>query len=534
MSDKNINTIVNWKDLNLSQSDLDFIYNYLLEKEVPMTSWELSKAIIDEHIRLFRKELQKKEKSRGQVYRPNRDYQMGEEILFPLSDNQKAKVINIRQGNNPDLPDFTAITFLFEDGTEKEFAGSLQDHRLNSFDYYSSDSEFLLDPEEVLDRFGGSISKKVRQLLAQSDGLFTLADFWFPKALLSEVNLGYLNLAEAALEMEEGQPVQTRKILEAIEYPMDSNDLLTEFSFNYALYKDDRFDEVGPTGKVLWVLKLLEPEDVRKKPLTLKYYGIDSEKADINGYSLDHLQIHDELDPDNQIAPETEIKTFDICINYPHWKAGSLPLIGSIRPIFPTALETDKVIFEFVDKNKSSKFPGWVLVKENYVSGLKQWYRENHIIPGSFIRLRKIDNSTDVEISMIQPRSSKDWIRTALFDSKGKIHFEIRQQPINTDFDERMCIYVENNPQLDLIWDQNNKPDINFGKLVENIFKEISSDNPQGIVHFLELYAAVNMLHRCPPKPLLATLIHNDHFEILDNYYFKINSKESKLETEYE
>ena len=33
MSDKNINTIVNWKDLNLSQSDLDFIYNYLLEKE---------------------------------------------------------------------------------------------------------------------------------------------------------------------------------------------------------------------------------------------------------------------------------------------------------------------------------------------------------------------------------------------------------------------------------------------------------------------------------------------------------------------
>jgi len=165
---------------------------------------------------------------------------------------------------------------------------------------------------------------------------------------------------------------------------------------------------------------------------------------------------------------------------------------------------------------------------------LKQLYRENHIFPGSFILLRKIDNSTDVEFSMIPPRSSKDWIRTAVFDSKGKIHFEIRQQPINTDFDERMCIYVENNPQLDLIWDQNNKPDINFGKLVENIFKEISSDNPQGIVHFLELYAAVNMLHRCPPKPLLATLIHNDHFEILDNYYFKINSKESKLETEYE
>ena len=65
MNDKSVNAIVNWKDLNLSQSDLDFIYNYLLEKEVPMTSWELSKAIIDEHIRLFRRAPEKRKISRA-------------------------------------------------------------------------------------------------------------------------------------------------------------------------------------------------------------------------------------------------------------------------------------------------------------------------------------------------------------------------------------------------------------------------------------------------------------------------------------
>lgn len=530
MNDKQINQLIEWDNLQLGQADLDFIYNFLLEEEKPMLSKELSKAVINEHIRIYKKELMKKEKTLGQVYRPNHDYKIGEVVLFPIINNQNAKVTAIRDGRNPDVPSFKVVTFLFDDGIQKEYAGSLADHRLNTINYMANETPSLLDVDEIIRQFGKDIVKNVVSLLSQTDELFSLSDLWFPKALMAEINPGYLNLAEAVMEMEEGVPVTTKKILEAIEYPLDSNEALTEFSFNYAMHKDDRFDEVGSTGNVIWMLKLLEPEDVRKKPLTLKYFSRPDTGKKVDNISLSHLMIHDELDDNSLAVPDKESTTFDICINYPHWKAGTMPLIGAINSIFPTALETDKVIFEFYDRNKDLTFPGWVLIKDKYISGLKKWYRENHVIPGSIIRLSGRDENSIVEISLIPPHSSKDWVRTALFDKKGKLYFEVKQQPIHTEYDERMCIYVENNPQLDVIWEQYNKAGINFNHLLESVFKEISADNPQGIVHFLELYAGINMMHRCPPNELLMSLFESDHFEFLDDLYFRITSNETLQE----
>lgn len=511
------------EDFQFNQADYDYLYNYLLEKEVPLTSIEITAALIRERIRLKKKELEKKEKALGNVYRPKNSYKVGEKVIFPFLDNKSGKVVSVRKGNNPELPEFDVTEFEFPDGSTRLFATNLNTHALNTVIYSAGNATPIPDADEVLKQVGGKLAESIHKQLVASKELFGLADFWFPIALLTEVNKGYLNLAEAVLEMDEGRPAGTRNILEMIEYPIDSNEQLTEFSFNYALHNDDRFDEVGPTGVVLWTLKQLEPEDVRKKPMTLRSFHPEPDLQEGILETLCMLKIPDELEPCMLETPDIPPSTYKICVSYPHWKAGTLPLIGPIRSIFPTAMETDKIIFDMIDTGKNENFQAWVVISENYVSGLKNWYRENGVIPGSYVLISEVKNNSAVGISLIPPRSSKEWIRTALFSQKGNLEFDFRQQSITTEFDERMCIYVENSPQLDLIWEKYNKPDVNFNRILEYIFKELSRNNAQQIVHFDEIYAGVNMVNRCPPGQLFTKLLESDKIVPLEDLYFKAN-----------
>ena len=93
-----------------------------------------------------------------------------------------------------------------------------------------------------------------------------IASRWFPRTLLLDVNTGHLNLAEAVLDMAAGEPLPTEALMKDIELPAGINSKLAEFSLNYALQEDPRFDEVGPRGQVLWCLERLEPEGVRTIP----------------------------------------------------------------------------------------------------------------------------------------------------------------------------------------------------------------------------------------------------------------------------
>jgi len=59
---------------------------------------------------------------------------------------------------------------------------------------------------------------------------------------------------------------------------------LAEFSLNLALQEDERYDEVGPSGEVLWYLQSMEPEDVKKVPLFLQYKEIPVDNQEVNQY----------------------------------------------------------------------------------------------------------------------------------------------------------------------------------------------------------------------------------------------------------
>lgn len=517
---------LDWSALNIDENDLDLIYNRLLEEEIPMTPLQLAETVIDHRIKLSKKSNSEKSVENDNYYRPNKNYKIGDEIEFPLAQGERGIVESVRAGVNPGLGKFSVISVTMADGSKKEFASELENHKLNSYDYDNPDPQ-LLDPEYVYKKFGRQIGKKIAVLLSGNEGLVRIGSFWFPQALLTEVNPGYLNLAEAVLEMEEGRPLTTEEILAQIDYPMDSNSELTIFSFNYAMQNDPRFAEVGPSWAILWTLKEMQPEDVRKVPMTLKFNAnIPENLSEYENSVFPLSNMQDELEEEQLVEPLESVDSFRVCISYPHWKAGTLPLIGSLQSIFPTANETDNVIFTFRDKKNGEKFPGWVIISKNYVSGLKQWYRSNGIIPGSIFTVSKTEDPGVIELELVPPRASKDWIRSFLLDSKNHFSFVTNQHKITTEFDERLAIYVENIPQLDTFWEANNRKESNIIRQIELVFRELAKDNPQGIIHFHEIYAGINMLRRIPPRMLYAILLSEESIKQIDQMYFKLIEKD--------
>ncbi len=174
-----------------------------------------------------------------------------------------------------------------------------------------------------------------------------------------DVNIGYLNLAEALLDEKNGGPLPTDSILKSIELPTDTNLKLSEFSLNLALQEDERFDEVGPSGEVLWFLHRLEPSAVLNQPSPLKFgsldYDFDSTVEFLNQLSVN---IVDELEPLPDRSQEENDNEVVLSLIYPHWRSGTLPLAINVAKLIPSAYESPRVLFTFVDGNTEKQFRG--------------------------------------------------------------------------------------------------------------------------------------------------------------------------------
>ena len=254
-----------WENFEANNNDIDFIFNKLFEIETPTNTTDLVKILIQERIGLEKKRREVLEKSKGEVYLPKDDFQIGEKLTFPALNYKSGEVVEIREGENPEIGDFSIIKINFPTGGSREFASNLTDHPLNQITI-SLTEEADLDLESIFSTYKTNISNLLLEKLHSNQDLVQIAGYWFPRSLLIDINIGYLNLAEAVLEMSDGGPLSTPAIIEQIELPIDSNLMLTEFSLNLALQEDPRFDEVGSAGNTLWFLHRCEPENVRKRP----------------------------------------------------------------------------------------------------------------------------------------------------------------------------------------------------------------------------------------------------------------------------
>jgi len=519
-----------WEDVKVQERDLEFLYNHLLELEMPQTSLELTKALVTERINVEKKNLQDMHKGSGDVYLPKETYKVGQNLVFPALNWAKGKVNSIREGLNPDLPPFKVIEVALETGETKSFASSLEEHQLNNPAQFD-DNDPLLNETHVFQTYGKNISDKLTKTLEANPDLVLIAGSWFPRSLLIDVNIGHLNLAEAILEEAEGGPLPTTTIMSQVELPANVNPKLKEFSMNLALQEDNRFDEVGPAGITLWFLKRLEPPDVQNIPDLLKYKPVDYDAENVKPLA-DQLdtQFYDELeckDDDGQ-----DINDITVSLIYPHWRAGTLPLTCSLARLFPTAYEAPRVQFNFVDSENRETFSGWVVRPHRYIYGLKAWFDAQSLMPGSLIQLHRGQKPGEIMLEVQKRRQNREWIRTILIGADGGIVYAMLKQLVTAAFDERMAIAIPDVAAVDQIWKQGKMQRTPLEQIVHTTMVELAKLNPQGQVHAQELYASVNVVRRCPPGPILSVLMKSNEYTHLGDLYFRINDDWQEDETD--
>jgi len=512
-----------WKTFEITQEDIEFLYSFLLEKETPLTSEILASAMISERLRIEEKKLQDKQQQNGEIYLPKSVYAAGDKVQFPALNWASGTVTEVRDGNNPEYPDLKVMNIALQNGQKRQFAMQLEDHKLNqvssTVEVADQDAE-----QNVITQFGDEIIHKLEEKLDENKDLVRIGAYWFPKSLLIKFNVGHLNLAEAVLDMNDGGPLAVETLLEQIEVDTDDPAELVQFSLNYALQEDPRFDEVGPSGAVQWFLNRLEPDHVREKPLQLTYQPVEYDRSVLSDDMLKAEQLIDdefsEFRPD--FGRKESIKETVVVLNYPHWRVGSIPLTQYTHTFFPTAIDSPRVKFKIVD-TEGHEISVWVVRPFNYVYGLREWYEEMELMPGSIIKIKSGKTPGEVLIEPAKKRSNREWIKTLLIGADGGVVFAMLKQTITADFNERMAIAIPAVKPLDELWQKRANNPRQLKDVIIGTMRELAKLNPQGQVHSIELYAAVNCVRRCPPGHLFSILASNPDFLPVGDLYFRLS-----------
>jgi hypothetical protein len=511
-----------WVDgFEITQADIDHLYSVLLERETPLSVDEMALIVVRYRVQ-HEQSSSRAPAVAGNAYRPMNQYAVGDEVVFPIEGGMVGKVVGVRPGNNPEAGEFSVLEVDI-DGTRHEFAADLKtEHVLNEDREEPDEPEISgLTPEDIFIEYGGEVATALEERLSKQDDLVRLAGRWFPKSLLADVNIGHLNLAEAVLDMSSGGPLSTPEIIEQMGLLDESNERLAEFSMNYGLQRDDRFDEVGPAGQVLWYLKRMEPAEVLTPPSRLAYSPINFDR---NLLPADLQELEIEIGDEHSDVPQKRAprpQSVTLLLTYPHKRAGTVPLSPQLRLMFPTAYEAPRICFTLIDAESEQEMPAWVVRPGGYVYGLKEWFAEHEVPVGGYLTVQRTEDPSRVKISYARRKARIEWVRTALVE-QSRLVFENRKLSIPSEYDDLMVLAVEDPDSVDTVWDRATQTNVPLLTIVQDMCRQLAPLGPQGTVHAKTLYSAVNLLRRCPPGPIFSLLARSGEFENAGGPYWRL------------
>ncbi len=508
MTQRKTQTSTYWQEqFVVDADDIEHLYSLLLEGNQPQPIETLALALVQRHCRqeemAIRAELQ-----RGTLYQPRDSYEVGEQLVFPRFDYAAATVVDQRRGHSPQYGDFKVIQVKFEgNGGVKEFAAAFpHPHSLNLDEGQSlAEAEGLASPQELYESYQEPIHASLQATLEKNDEFIKFRGYWFLKGLLVPIHDGHLNIAEAAIDISD-KPLPVESLLKDLDLPADIPRETQSISLNFALYFDDRFENVGPKGQVLWYLTRLEPPEVPYVPTQLESCELP---FDLNRFDNELRRLVGEIDdeatdPTLIRPPITDAETVVVTLNYPHRRAGTLPITPKTTNFFPKA-DDHHVRITIVEKKSGQEMPGWVVSESKYVAGLSEWYNRNQLPVGAYISLYGTDDPLRIMIDYQQVRLKREWIRVAVFRD-GHLGFQLLKQPIACEYDDLMVIGIQNEAAIDAVWSNAKQQNKLLSSFLRQIFPELAKLNPQGAVHAKTLYSAVNVLRRCPPGPIFHEL----------------------------
>lgn len=517
------------RSFTVDKGDIEYLTNLLLERETPLTSEALALELIERRLQQEAEEFEERYKD-ALIYNPSRSYTPGEKLIFPTLDYVTATVMNIRAGENPDYGTFNVIAVEFDDEDENNDNGKLREFAANlKVIHELSENTDVNQPAQSGNQFSAAeileenpeLVGEIENALHESDDLAYTAGVWFPQDLMIEVHIGHINLAEAVLDINNGGPMSTEQILEEIGGIGKGQLPLQVFSMNHAMYQDSRFDEVGPAGRVLWYLARLEPPEVVNVPSMLRFQPIEHDRSLL---TTDMTDLEAEIDDELSSLEAYEIGDHAvITLNYPHRRMGTLPLNAKIRAIFPTALEAPRIRVTLVDNQDQEEIPGWVVRNGNYVFGLDRLYRKHKLPIGAYVTVRKSDDPARIVIDFAAYRPRTEWIRL-VSPKNNQITFENHKRLIGAEYDDLMILGAEDLPAVDALFKQAQEQRKTLVSILKTVIPELGRLTPQGTVHAKTIYSAVNVLRRCPPGPIFATLVANPDFQNVGGHYWKLAS----------
>jgi hypothetical protein len=507
-------------NFKVTRADIEYLFSLFLEDEIPLTTRELSLALIRARLAQEEDKLRKQLK-RGDLFQPKNNYKVGQEVIFPLHGFAVGKVIAERAGQNPTYGEFKVIEVEFEGQPRREFASGLQmPHVLNDLGGEAMPKLTQTDAETIYAAHGEVIGEELEARLVDEPDAVFMGGKWFLQSLVAPVNVGHLHLAEAILDLAEGGPLAAAGIVDEIGFAPEVKAPLREFSLDVGLSQDERFDNVGAVGHVAWYLRRLEPPEVTDIPTRLDY---TPDKYDPKVLTDELRQIEAELgDEFTDLAPpSTPLKETRLVLIYPHRRVGTLPMNTLVESMIPMAEGSARLRVALVDGETNEEFAGWVMRDGRYIWGLGDFYRRHRLPIGCHITFRATQDPMRFIVSFKGHRPRTEYIRLAI-PNNGKLKFENFKRSIGAEYDELLILGAEDIDGVDDVWAQTRNRRRGLAELMSDLIPELARLNPQNAVHAKTLYSAVNIIRRCPPGPLFALLASRASFQHVGGPYWRL------------
>ncbi|MHB0879241.1 MAG: hypothetical protein ACYC5O_24650, partial [Anaerolineae bacterium] len=322
-----------WRTFTPTDEDVQYAHDVIAESSRPMQTSELARAVVYRRVHQERERI-KELLDRGRFYNPAEAYETGEELLFPALDFAAGTIVAKRAGHWPQHGPFQVISVQMDEGT-REFASEYTEaHKLNQSVQRAADLGEGVSPAAVFERYAEPVTEAVRAvLMAAGRGFVNYEDRWFLRELMPDVHVGYLNLAEAVIEVAwesasggVQKPLTTEEILVQVGLQGASSAEVARYAMDLALAGDERFINVGDSTGHLWLLRRLVPDHAVGLPARLRYEPIAFSVEAIPTEALSLVWgVPDELSSMAAAATHLEERqTVDLVLPYPHWRTGTL------------------------------------------------------------------------------------------------------------------------------------------------------------------------------------------------------------------
>ena len=523
MIQRNTQTPEYWRNLTLSQDDVEFLHNLLLDAGSPLTTQDLAERLVAERCR--REEVQlRNELSRGEMYQPKKEFAVGARVIFPALDFALGEVVEVRPGQNPEYGEFDVVTVDLGTGRRRRsFASRLAaPHKLNVDVADLTVSGDMATPEELLRGVAAVVPSALAEALTAQPGFAQFENRWLLSDLLTDVHVGHLNIVEALIEVR-NTPLETNALLRELDLPAELPRDVAAFSLHSVMAADGRFDQVGAGDTRQWYLRRLEPPEALEIPESLVYRPI---RYDPSALSMALQQLELELDDEwsdsepystalRESAPSTTLR-----LTYPHLIAGTLPLNRHSRPFFPRG-HGDRTMVTLIDGRWGQRFPAWAFHDSRYIAGLRPWFEQHKLPAGAYITLERRDESGEVVVDFRPRRMRREWTRWA-HAVDGRLDIQPRKQEVACEHDELMIIGDDSPAEIAKLRRSPAYAEAPLEKLVYEVFTELAGLSTQGSVNARTIYSTLNVVRRCPPGPVFAALATDVRYQPVGQDEFRL------------